>query len=156
MANTNNLKLFFMKFFLLFFILFGSVNCEAQKYALLDEHLAQPVIYSNTVTTTDKFNGFFPVEKKMLPQFINTLEEIESKLSSKGGPLGEAKQYEVGCAKFSGITVRLASEARLDYVLTSSCDNVKISMHLCDAKISNASNVYFIKTWIKYIQSYLK
>ena len=144
-----------MKLFLLFFILLGSVNCKAQKYALLDENLAQPVTYTNTVTSTDKFNGLFPVEKKMLPQFINALQEIENKLSSKG-PLGEAKQYEVGCAKFSGITVRLASEDRMDYVLTSTCDNVKISMHLCDAKISNASNDYFIKTWIKYIQSYLK
>ena len=83
------------------------------------------------------------------------LQEIENKLSSKGA-LGEAKQYEIGCAKFAGRTVRLASEERLDYMLTSTCDNVKITMHLCDAKISNASNIYFIKTWIKYIQSYIK
>jgi hypothetical protein len=144
-----------MKFFLPFFILVASVNCKAQKYALLDQHIAQPVTYTNIITTTDKFKALFPVEKKMLLQFINTLQEIENKLSSKG-PLGEAKQYEVGCIKFAGIIVRLASEDRMDYVLTSSCDNVKISMHLCDAKISNASNIYFIKTWIKYIQSYLK
>lgn len=144
-----------MKFFLLFFIFFASVNCKAQKYALLDEHLAQPVTYANTVTSTDKFNDLFPVEKKMLHQFIDVLQEIENKLSSKG-PFGEAKQYEVGCAKFAGIIVSLASGERLDYVLTSSCDNIKIPMHLCDAKISNASNIYFIKTWIKYIQSYLK
>ena len=144
-----------MKFFLLFFIFFASVNCTAQKYALLDEHLAEPVIYTNTVTSNDKFNYLFPVEKEMLPQFIRTLQEIENKLSAKG-PLGKAKQYEVGCAKFTGISVKLATEERLDYVLTSGCDNVKISMHLCDAKLRNASNIYFIKTWIKYIQSYLK
>jgi hypothetical protein len=144
-----------MKFILLFFILVGSVNCEAQKYALLDEHLTQPVIYTDKVTSNDKFNDFFPVEKKMLNQFINVLEEIQNKLSSKG-PLGEAKQYEVGCAKFSGVTRRHPSEERLDYQLTSNCDNVEISMHLCNSRISNASNIYFIKTWIKYIQSYLK
>jgi hypothetical protein len=144
-----------MKFFLPFFLLFASVNCEAQKYALLDQHLAQPVAFSNKVTSDDKFNDRFPVEKKMLPQFLNTLREIQDKLASKK-PLGNAKQYDVGCAKFSGTTVRLAAEERLDYVLTSNCDNVKISMHLCDAKISNDSNIYFIKTWIKYIQSYVK
>jgi hypothetical protein len=143
-----------MKFFLLSFIFLASVNCKAQKYALLDEHLAQPVTYANAVTSTDKFNDRFPVEKKMLEQFITVLREIDNKLSSKK-PFGEAKQYEVGCSKFSGITVPHGSEIRLDYVLTSNCDNVKISMHLCDAKISNASNSYFIKTWIKYIQSYL-
>ena len=144
-----------MKPLLLFFILAGPVNCIAQKYALLDEHLAQPVTYTDKVTPQDKFNDLFPVEKKLLPQFINVLEEIQNKLSSKG-PFGEAKQYEVGCAKFTGINVRLAKEERLDYVLTSTCDNVKISMHLCDAKISNASNLYFIKTWIKYIENNLK
>jgi hypothetical protein len=144
-----------MKFFLLFFIFFAAVNCKAQKYALLDQHLAQPVTYANKVTPTDKYNELFPVEKKMLPIFIDVLQAIEDKLSTKR-PFGAAKQYEVGCAKFTGITVPLASEERLDYVLTSTCDNVKISMHLCDAKISNGSNIYFIKTWIKYIQSYIK
>ena len=144
-----------MKSLLLFFILAGSANCNAQKYALLDEHLGQPVTYTDKVTTNDKFHDLFPVEKKLLPQFIKVLEEIQNKLSSKGA-FGEAKKFEVGCAKFTGLNVRLAKEERLDYVLTSTCDNVKISMHLCDAKISNASNLYFIKTWIKYIQSNLK
>ncbi len=144
-----------MKFFLLIVFLLVLGNLKAQKYALLDQHIAQPVTYSNKVTTSDKNNRLFPVEKIMLPKFIEVLEEIENKLSSKGS-FNEAKQYEVGCAKFAGIMVRLASEIRMDYVLTSSCDNVKISMHLCDAKLSNGSNVYFIKTWIQYIQSYLK
>ncbi|MEP6926178.1 MAG: hypothetical protein ABI834_01015 [Ginsengibacter sp.] len=144
-----------MKYFLLFFILIGSVVCKAQKYALLDKNMAQPVTYTNSVSSTDKYNGFFPVEKKMLTKFITVLKEIETKLSSKNTS-GEVKQYETGCTKFAGLAVRLASETRMDYVITSTCDNVKISMHLCDAKVSNASNDYFVKTWIKYIQSYLK
>ena len=144
-----------MKFFLFFLTFFVSVNCKAQKYALLDQHLAQPVTFADKVTSADKFNDLFPVEKKMLQQFIDVLQEIENKLSTRK-PFGKAKQYEVGCVKFTGITVPLSAEERLDYVLTSTCDNVKISMHLCDAKISNGSNSYFIKTWIKYIQSNYK
>jgi hypothetical protein len=144
-----------MKYYLLAIIFFVSVNCKAQKYALLDQHIAQPVTYANTVTTKDKFNDLFPVEKKDIKQFVDVLKEIDSKLSS-AGKMGEAKQYEVGCAKFVGRTVPLASQERLDYVLTSTCDNIKISMHLCDPKISNASNAYFIKTWIKYIESNYK
>ena len=144
-----------MKFFLLLFILFGSVNLKAQKYALLDKHFAQPITYTNAITTEDKLNGLFPLEKKILPQFINALEEIENKLSSKL-PFSEIKQYEFGCTKFAGITVSLASEIRMDYVLTSSCDNVIITMHLCDAKNSNESNDFFIKTWIRYIKEHLK
>lgn len=144
-----------MKYYLLAIVFFVSMNCKAQKYVLLDQHIAQPVTYANTVTTKDKFNDLFPVEKKDMKQFLEVLTEIESKLSTKGS-MGEAKQYEVGCIKFSGRTMRLASQERLDYVLTSSCDNVKISMHLCDPKISNSSNAYFINTWIKYIQSNYK
>jgi hypothetical protein len=109
-------------------------NIDAQKYALLDEKLAKPVRYTNTITPEDKFNGLFPVEKKILPDFIKILEEINDKLSSNG-PLGKAKQYEIGCVKFKGIIVQLASGERLDYVITSNCDNVKIFMHLCDAQL---------------------
>lgn len=144
-----------MKYFLFFLLLFVAAKIKAQKYALLDEHFAVPVKYSNTITSNDKFNDLFPVEKKMLPQFIIILEEIERKLSSKEA-LGEAKQYEMGCIKFTGIIVPLATGERMDYVITSNCDNVKISMHLCDAKLKNAMNAFFIKTWIKYIQGYLK
>ncbi len=72
-----------MKFFLLFFVLSASVHCEAQKYALLDQHLAQPVTFTNKVTSDDKFNDRFPVEKKMLPQFINTLTEIQEQACFK-------------------------------------------------------------------------
>ena len=144
-----------MKFVLLSFIFLGSVNLRAQKYALLDKHFAQPVTYTNTVSSANKFSGFFPVEKKMLPQFIKALEEIENKLSSKL-PFGETKQYEFGCTKFAGTTVSHASEIRMDYLLTSICDNENVSLHLCDSKMSNGSNLFFIKTLINYIQSYLK
>lgn len=144
-----------MKYFLLVTLIFGSLQIKAQKYVLLDKRIAQPVTYSNTVTSADKFNGLFPVERKSLKQFINALEEIAKKLSTYS-PLGEAKQYEIGCVKFTGITVPLAKGDRLDYVLISNCDNVKISMHLSDAKISNVNNAYFINTWIKYIKSSIK
>ena len=144
-----------MKYFLLFPFLFAAATMNAQKFALLDKQLAEPVKYSNTITTADKVHELFPVEKKMLPHFIKALEEIEKKLSSKA-PFGEVKQYEIGCINFRGLKVSLASEERMDYVITSTCDNIKISMHLSDAKLSNASNAFFIKTWIQYIQSYIK
>ncbi len=144
-----------MKYILLVSLILGSLHSKSQKYVLLDKRIAQPVTYSNTVTTADKLNGLFPVEEKSINQFVDILEEIAKKLST-AGPLGEAKQYEIGCTKFTGLTVPLSKGDRLDYVLTSTCDNVRIAMHLSDAKISNASNAYFINTWIKYIKSYIK
>ena len=141
-----------MKKLLLFILLFSAVVTKAQKYVLLDQHISEPVKYTNTVTSEDKFNGLFPVEKKLFPEFLKALEEIENKLSSKP-PFGKIKEYEIGCIKFTGRSIMLAAGERIDYVITSTCDNVRISMHLSDAKISNASNAYFIKTWIKYIKS---
>lgn len=144
-----------MKYFLLFTLIIGSLHIKAQKYVLLDKRIAQPVTYSNTITSADKFNGLFPVEKKTLKQFVATLEDIVKKLSIIG-QLGEAKQYEIGCTRFTGLTVPFSKGDRLDYVLISTCDNVRISMHLSDAKITNASNAYFINTWIKYIKDSMK
>ncbi len=114
-----------------------------------------PVKYSNTITTAEKLKGYFPVEKKDIKQFLKTLEEISANLS--GNKLsGKAKQYEMGCVKFTGNSISLAKGNRIDYVLTSDCDNLKISMHLSDAKLSNINNAYFINTWISYIKSGLK
>ncbi len=140
-----------MKRFLLSIFTIISFSANAQKFALLDKSLASPITYTDHVTTADKYKKLFPVEKKYLPQFIKDLKEISKNLEATG-PKGVAKQYQVGCTKFTGLTVSLASGDRFDYVITSDCNNLKISMHLCDAKYSNANNVFFINTWIKYIE----
>ncbi|KAA9040686.1 hypothetical protein FW778_01200 [Ginsengibacter hankyongi] len=139
---------------LIFLFSFTSVT-KAQKYALLDQHIAEPVKYANAVTTADKLDDLLPVEKKRIPEFLKALKEIESRLTSTP-PFGKVKQYEIGCIKFNGSVITLAAGERIDYVITSSCDGVRISMHLSDAKLSNKSNAFFIKTWIKYIESYVK
>ena len=140
-----------MKRFLLFAFTIISISAQAQKFALLDKNLASPITYTDHITSADKYRKLFPVEKKYLPQFIKDLKEISKKLETKG-PKGIAKQYQVGCTKFKGLTISLAGGDRLDYVITSDCDNLKISMHLCDAKSSNENNAFFINTWIKYIE----
>jgi len=139
---------------LLFLFSFAAIT-KAQKYVLLDQHMAEPVKYSNTITSADKFNDLFPVEKKLVPEFLRALEEIENKLSSKP-PFGKIKDYEIGCIRFTGRAIMLAAGERIDYVITSSCEDVRISMHLSDAKLSNKGNAFFIKTWIQYIRSYVK
>ena len=144
-----------MKHWLIFVLVLGPVRLQAQKYVLLDKQISRPIITANEVTSQDKFNGLFPVEKKKLKEFVNALEEIDKQLSVKGKGR-TAKNFEIGCIQFTGHVVGLEKEERLDYVLNSTCDNVFISMHLSDAKISNASNSYFIKTWIKYIKTYSK
>lgn len=140
-----------MKHILLISLLILSIAARGQKYALLDETLVQPVKYTNVITSADKFNNFFPIEKKVLPEFIKALKDIDRKLAS--GNYGKLQQYEMGCVKFTGGLVFLPEGQRMDYVITSSCNNIKISMHLCNPKKSNSSNAFFIKTWIKYIEN---
>ncbi len=144
-----------MKKLIFISLLFLSIRINAQKYALLDTRISHPVTFANEVTTSDKMNGLFPVEKKELRRFVGALEEINKQLLTTG-PMGEAKQYKIGCTTFKGLVVPAADNERLDYVITSSCDNVAISMHLSNAKRSNRSNAYFIKTWIKYIERAMK
>ena len=141
-----------MKYILLVLFISTSAISQAQKFALLDMQLLTPIKYTNTVTSNDKFNKLFPVEKKMLPQFVKALKEIEKELSSTE-PLKNAKSYEMGCIKFTGLVVPLATSERIDYVVTSTCDNVRISLHLCESRLSRSTNAFLVKTWIKYITS---
>lgn len=145
-----------MKYFLLFALSLATLSTQAQKYVLLDTRMIKPVTYSNKITTADKLNGLFPVEKKSIKPFVSALEEISKELSAGDGQVKKVKQYRMGCIAFRGLVVPFGKEERLDYVITSECDGVKISMHLSNAKLKNTSNAYFIKTWIKYIKASLK
>ena len=141
-----------MKYILVFAIICCSFQGHAQKYILLDKAISQPAFYSNTILVSEKYKGFFPIEKKDIQKFMEALEEIVQRLSSKK-ITGKAKNYLFGCTELKGVAFPLASGERLDYVLTSTCENLRITMHLCDAKLSNEDNAYYIKTWIKYIRS---
>jgi len=66
-----------MKFLLLFLLLFGVMNVQAQKYALLDMQLSRAVKYTDTITAEDSFDKYLPVEKKMHSEFLKVLREIE-------------------------------------------------------------------------------
>jgi hypothetical protein len=132
-------------------LLFGALESDGQKYILLDKTMAQPAFYTNQLSVTEKFKGFLPVESKDIAKFIEALQEISQRLSSKKNT-GNAKQYQIGCDKFKGTVIPLASEIRLDYLITSDCGGLKVSMHLCDANLNNDNNAYFINTWISYIK----
>lgn len=114
--------------------------------------MAQPAFFSDKITVSEKYKSFFPVEKKELPAFLKALEEIYERLSTKK-ITGKAKEYRIGCTEFSGKVFPLAAGERLDYVLVSTCDDIKVTMHLVDAKLNNSDNAYFLNAWIKYIKS---
>jgi hypothetical protein len=144
-----------MKYLIWVSLLFIANAIYAQKYALLDEHFTHPVRYSERVTSADKFNDLFPVERKFLPEFLKALKEIDKKLSSKP-PFGKVKDYEMGCIKFVGRVTTSSGIERIDYVITSYCDDVRISLHLCDAKRTPGNNAFFVKVLIKYIEENIK
>ncbi len=144
-----------MKYLFIIILICEASLGKSQKYVLLDEAISQPAIYTNHLNETEKYKKFFPVAVKDIPQFLNVLQEIANRLS-KNKVTGPVKNYKVGCAQFKGKVFPLASGERIDYVLTSDCDGLKVTMHLVDAKLSNANNAYFIDTWIKYIKSTVK
>jgi hypothetical protein len=144
-----------MKYVFLILILCAANQTKAQKYILLDQAISQPAFYSNQITVSEKYKGFFPVEKKDLPKFLKALEEISARLTSNKTE-GKAKNYTIGCTQFTGTVFPLSKGERLDYILTSTCDGVNVSMHLVNAKLSNDDNAYFVSTWIKYIKNAMK
>lgn len=145
-----------MKYFLFILFLVFTSFAYSQKYLLLDKTMGQPVAYTNIVTAQHTFKDLFVVEKDKINQFIIEIEKIATKLTDKKNALPNAINFNLGRTKFFGVKVNNLKEIRLDVVLTTNCDGVKVMMHLCDPQISNASNAYFIKTWIKYIKSSFK
>ncbi|MFS8082433.1 MAG: hypothetical protein ACMG51_03190 [Ginsengibacter sp.] len=144
-----------MKYILFLTVIFFTTSIvHAQKYVLLDKHMANKPKLANNITSTEKFNNFLPVERKYLPEFVKSLEEIAGLLNKNNK--GQIKNYAFGCMKIKGRLVPLRSGPRLDYIITSTCDNINIEMHISDAKLDNKNNYYFINTWIKYIKNNLK
>ena len=143
-----------MKYFFILFFIRVSFAAKAQKYVLLDETISQPAVYTNHLDQMEQHKRFFPVEVKYLPRFLEALQKILNDLNEK--KIAAVNNYSAGCAHFSGRVFPLASGGRIDYVLTADCEGAKVVMHLCDAKLTNANNAYFIKTWIKYIRSNMK
>ena len=141
-----------MKHFLPGLLIFLTGFTYSQKYVLIDKKMAQPLSYTNTVTLEHTYKNLFAVEKDKLPKFIAEVEKIAAILSDKKKPKPEAFDLNVGKTRFVGLKVPLASEERLDVVLTTDCDGTKVNMHLSDAKLSNANNAFFINTWVKYIK----
>jgi hypothetical protein len=128
----------------------------SQKYVLLDKQMTQAVSYTDKVTMEHSYRNLFPVEKDKIHQFIAEVEKIGSQLNNPHKPLPETFDYNVGKTRFIGMKVGLAKENRMDIVLTTDCDGIKVPMHLSDAKISNANNAFFINTWVKYIKGSIK
>ena len=144
-----------MKHLLFAFLVMLSGFSSSQKYVLIDKKMVMPLSYTNTVTLEHSYKNLFAVEKNKIHDFVAELEKIAAQLNDKKHK-PEAIDYSLGQTHFFGVKIPLATEERLDVVLTTDCDGTKITMHLCDAKISNANNAYFITTWVKYIKSNLK
>ena len=144
-----------MKYLFIVVLISAAFVSKAQKYVLLDESISQPAVYTDHLSELNKYKKFFPIEVKDLPRFVSVLQQIVQRLKEKK-LTNEVRNYTVGCAQFTGKAFPLASGERIDYVLTSTCDGKKVTMHLCDAKLSNANNAYFVETWIKYIQNNVK
>lgn len=144
-----------MKHFLLGIFMLCSAYCSAQKYALLDKKMNLPVTYANTFTAADDYKGYFPVEKINLKKIITEIEKIAGLLKDSTKNIPEKIDITIGSTTFHGLRVQLSTEDRTDIVLTTSYGTSKSTMHLCDAKISNAGNAFFITTWLKYLHSYV-
>ena len=144
-----------MKFILLTLFSLLSTLCFPQKYILIDKKMALPITYADNITVEQHYKGFFPVEKNQIKKFLEEIDKISKYLADKKN-LPDAFNFAVGSTTFHGLKVSLTAEDRLDVVLTTDCGNSKISMHLSDAKNSNASNAFYINTWVKYIRSFVK
>ncbi len=144
-----------MKYFLLLGFIFISTICTAQKYVLIDKRMNLPLAYTDNVTVEHNYKGYFAVEKTQVKHLIAEVEKIAQKLKP-GQKVDDSFNFKVGNTSFVGLRIPLARDERYDVVLSTDCGELKSFMHLSDAKITNASNAYYINTWLKYLKNNLK
>ncbi len=144
-----------MKHLLFGIFMLCSAYCSAQKYALVDKKMNLPVTYANTLRAADAYKGYFPIEKVNIKKVITEIENIAGLIKDSTKKLPEKLDITIGSTTLHGLRVQLSTEDRIDIVLTTSYGTSKSTMHLCDTKISNTSNAFFITTWLKYLRSYV-
>lgn len=144
-----------MKRFLPLILLLLTGFSYSQKYVLIDKKMSLPVTYSDNVTIQDNYKGYFAIEKEKINDVISQVDKISALLSNPKQKK-ESFSYKIGSTSFTGLLVSLAEEERLDVVMITDCGQVKTILHLCDAKISNVNNAYYITTLVKYIKSSVK
>ena len=144
-----------MKYFFLLAFIVVTTTCIGQKYVLMDKKMSMPLSYTDNVTVEHNYKGYFAVEKAKIGEVIAEIEKIVEKLKPGQKP-DDSFNFKVGSTSFTGLKIPLAKDERYDVVLTTDCGQIKSFMHLSDAKITNASNAYYIKTWLKYVRNNLK
>lgn len=144
-----------MKHFLLAVYMLITAFCSAQKYVLVDKNMSLPVTYADAITIQDNFKGYFPIEKSKIAEFITEVDKIAKLLSDPKNKKPAKIDFLVGNTSFRGLRVPLSVEERMDIIVTSDYGTATTTLHLSDAKLSNANNVYFINTWLKYLRSYI-
>ncbi|GAC1384830.1 MAG: hypothetical protein NVSMB45_13120 [Ginsengibacter sp.] len=113
-----------------------------------------PATLANVITIKDEYRNFFAIERSKVNEFVAAIQKIAKEITS--GTIPESFNFYVGATRFYGLKIPLKKEERMDVVLTTDCDGQKISMHLCDGKVSNSSNAFYIRTWADYIRNNAK
>ena len=88
-------------------------------------------------------------------EFVGAIEKIAKQLTNAKKVKPQDFRFALGTITFTGLKIGLKDEDRLDVVLSTNVGAVKCTMHLCDAKISNINNAFFVNTWAKYIRGYM-
>ena len=137
----------------LFFLTFFVLSSQGQRYALLDKKMVNPVIYTDKVTMQHSHEGYFPVEKTYLSEFVKELEKISSQLSNKKIQSNDFN-ISFGSTTFKTLIIKFGKEDRMDITIITNCGNIMVSSHLADAGSGRWRNSFYINTWIKYIKKY--
>ena len=115
-----------MKLFLPVFLLLISGIGYSQMYVLIDKRISSPLSHTNAVTLEHNHKNLFPVENTQLRRFIFELEKISEFLTDTKQLEPQAFDFSIGNTRFVGLKVSLLKEERLDVVISTDCDGIKI------------------------------
>ena len=137
----------------LFCTLFFSLNSEAQKIALLDNKFKKPIIYTDSITVNQIYQGSIAVAKIELDSLYANFEYLNEILSVRQRAKMESFDLLTINTKLSVERIPMAYGDRYKINFTSKYNGIVSLLNISNAKTSNKDLSNQIKSILFYIQN---
>lgn len=126
---------------------------HAQRIALVQKTLKQPIIYTDSLTVEQVKAGYFPIPVTSIDTFYASLKYLKDMLSKRQRAKMQSFELRSGETVIKVQRVPFAYGDRYAIVGESKVEEVTAAMALSDLSVSNKKNAESIGKFMKYIEN---
>ncbi|MCU7551321.1 hypothetical protein OCK74_19520 [Chitinophagaceae bacterium LB-8] len=140
---------------LLLFVLFLPVSMVAQKIALIDRGFKRPILFTDSATTEDIINDYFPVHIEDLKSVLKTTDWFISAIDAGGTQIKDVSNVPAGKSTFYYSESVARKYAFHNIVLSTSTSGFSTSLKLVRFDDSRKRAIQKLLIFTDYIKNNL-